>query len=70
MAVLQNPPSSFPPEPPMRPGIMKCEACGKEMAKSARTCPHCGKSYTTFGGVFWAILLGLLLGGFFFVKNR
>lgn len=48
------------------PNLKACDACGKDMAKGARTCPHCGKSYTSVGGVFIAVILGLILAGFFF----
>jgi predicted amidophosphoribosyltransferase len=45
-----------------------CPTCQKEIDDGARTCPGCGKSFTTFGGVFIAILIGLILGGFFFLR--
>lgn len=63
--MMLNAPASTPKNPNLKP----CSACGKEMAKSARTCPHCGKTYTTLGGVFIAVIIGLLLaGGVFFVR--
>lgn len=43
--------------------LKSCDACGHDMAKGARTCPHCGKSYTTWSGVLLAVLIGLLLAG-------
>lgn len=51
------------------PNLKSCKACGKEMARSARTCPHCGKTYTTAGGIFIAIIIGLILAGGFFVSR-
>lgn len=57
------------PLPDPAPGMKRCPVCTKEIAKGARTCPHCGKTFTTFGGVFIAILLGLLLGGFFVFRR-
>lgn len=50
------------------PNLKKCEACGKPMAKGARTCPHCGKTHTTLGGIFIAIIIGLILAGFLFKR--
>jgi predicted amidophosphoribosyltransferase len=47
------------------PNLKSCDACGHDMAKGARMCPHCGKTYSTAGGVFIAVILGLILGGFF-----
>jgi anaerobic ribonucleoside-triphosphate reductase len=43
--------------------LRACTACGKDMAKGARTCPHCGKTYTTVCGVAVAVIIGLLLAG-------
>lgn len=43
--------------------LKTCAACGKEMAAGARTCPHCGKTYTTIGGIFIAIIIGLIIAG-------
>lgn len=48
--------------------LKKCEECGKEMSDEARTCPHCGKTYTTSGGVFIAIVIALAIGGCIYVK--
>ena len=46
--------------------LVECSACGGQMAKGARACPHCGKTYTTAGGVFVAVVVGLVLAGWFF----
>jgi RNA polymerase subunit RPABC4/transcription elongation factor Spt4 len=43
--------------------LKSCEACGHDIAKGARMCPHCGKTYTTWSGVVLAALIGLLLAG-------
>ncbi len=42
-----------------------CPTCKKQIDDGARTCPNCGKRFTTVGGVFIAVLIGLILGGFF-----
>lgn len=49
---------------------MPCKACGKPIWKKARTCPHCGRVYTTGSGVFIAIVIGLLIAGGLTVKIR
>jgi len=46
-----------------------CPTCKKQIDEGARTCPNCGKTFTTSSGIFWAILIGLLLGGFFFIRR-
>lgn len=56
------------PQPRPNPNLMRCTACGKDMARSARICPHCGKTYTTGSGIFFAILLALFLGGAIYIK--
>jgi hypothetical protein len=40
-----------------------CRACGREISKRARSCPHCGEPYTTLGSILFAMLLGLILAG-------
>jgi RNA polymerase subunit RPABC4/transcription elongation factor Spt4 len=37
--------------------MIVCKACGKEIAKSAKTCPHCGKKNKR---PFWQIMLILI----------
>ena len=49
--------------------LTKCKECGKEMSDGARKCPHCGKTYTTAGGIFIAIIIGLILAGAFFANR-
>jgi predicted amidophosphoribosyltransferase len=66
MALLSQ--SSKPAAAP-RAGMRFCPTCKAEIANGARTCPHCGKTFTTSGGIFFAILLGLLLGGFFLLRR-
>lgn len=42
--------------------LVKCKACGEEIAKSAKTCPHCGaknKKHTALGIVL--IVIGILV---------
>lgn len=42
--------------------LVKCKACGEEIAKSAKTCPHCGaknKKHTALGIVL--IVIGVLV---------
>lgn len=46
--------------------LKPCKACGKEIANGARTCPHCGKTYTNLAGVVFAVIIGLILAGFIF----
>ncbi len=42
--------------------MKNCPACGNEVAKSAKTCPHCGKKLKI--GLFLKILLALVVIGF------
>jgi predicted amidophosphoribosyltransferase len=44
------------PEP-----LKRCKACEQMIARGARTCPHCGKTYTTAGGILIAIVIGLII---------
>lgn len=46
-----------------------CPSCKKQIADDANPCPHCGKKFQTLGGIVVAILIGLLLGGFFFASR-
>lgn len=45
----------------MNPNLKPCPTCGQTIAKGARTCPHCGKTTTTAGGILFAIIVGILL---------
>lgn len=49
-------------------GLVPCGTCHKPMAKGARTCPHCGKTYTNASGILIAIIVGLIVGGWMLVK--
>jgi len=42
----------------MGENLMFCNACGKEIAKSAKVCPHCGKRYKK---PFWQKLIVVLV---------
>jgi F0F1-type ATP synthase assembly protein I len=46
----------------MKQKLTECSACGKEIAKSARTCPHCGKTFTSSVGLITAVIIGLVVG--------
>lgn len=43
--------------------MIECNTCGKEIAKKAKTCPHCGaKNKSKKKGIWWKIpLAGLFL---------
>ena len=41
--------------------LKECSACGKEVATSAKVCPHCGKKLKS--GLFVKFLLGLVIIG-------
>ena len=43
-----------------------CPSCKTDCADNARTCPKCGNTFTTIGGVFVAVIIGLILAGAFF----
>ena len=51
----------------MNPKLKACPACGREIAKGATTCVHCGKTMTSAARlgliVILALLLVFLLGG-------
>ncbi len=49
--------------------LIKCKSCGKQIASDARTCPHCGKTYTSAGGILVAVILGLIIGGWLFFRQ-
>ena len=40
--------------------LAQCKDCGKEVSKSAKTCPHCGaiKPYESTG---WPTVIGILI---------
>ncbi len=43
-----------------------CPNCKTQLDSGARTCPKCGKTFTTFGGVLIAVIVGLVIAGFLF----
>lgn len=43
-----------------------CPTCKTQLDNGARKCPKCGKTFTTIGGVFVAVIIGLILAGAFF----
>lgn len=51
----------------MKKNLKPCPACGSEIAKSATTCPHCGKTMTSVERIILlalaAVLILFLLGG-------
>ena len=51
----------------MKTKLTPCQACGQSIAKSATTCPHCGKSSTSLARIGLLVLLTVivvwLLGG-------
>ena len=45
-------------------GMIKCPACGKDIASNASKCPHCGFSFAGINAKA-GCLTALLVGGFF-----
>ncbi|WP_207652685.1 DUF4352 domain-containing protein [Desulfosporosinus sp. FKA] len=46
--------------------MVNCKACGKEIAKGVKKCPHCGKDQRNFFGkhkIITAILVLVIIGG-------
>ena len=46
---------------PGNPKLMACAACGQQIAKSATTCPHCGKSKTSLARIGLILLVVFIL---------
>ena len=46
-----------------------CPNCQTQLDDGARTCPKCGKKFTTASSIAIAVIIGLLLGGFFFASR-
>lgn len=42
-----------------------CPSCQKWVSENARTCPHCGHTFTTASGVFVAIIVAIVLAALF-----
>ena len=49
----------------MKTKLKPCPACGREIAKSATTCVHCGKNMTSAGRLGLIVLSVLLLAVIF-----
>ena len=45
----------------MKSKLIPCKACGQFIARSATTCPHCGKSSTSLARIGLLALLILLI---------
>ena len=45
----------------MKTKLIPCKACGRSIAKSAATCPHCGKSSTSLARIGLLAVLVLIL---------
>lgn len=43
-----------------------CPSCSTEIADNARRCPKGGHTFTTAGGVFVAVIIGLVLAAVVF----
>ena len=46
----------------MKPKLKPCNACGNSIAKSATTCPQCGKKFSSMAGILLALVIGLVIG--------
>lgn len=46
----------------MKPKLKPCPTCSKEIAKSATTCPHCGKTFSSAARLGLIILLAGVVG--------
>ena len=45
--------------------LVKCKECNKEISSTAKQCPSCGYKIKKVG-LFWPIIIGLMLIGYFF----
>tara|TARA_A100001015_G_scaffold242024_1_gene276431 strand:- start:45 stop:482 length:438 start_codon:yes stop_codon:yes gene_type:complete len=45
--------------------LVKCKECNKEISSTAKQCPSCGYKIKK-AGLFWPIIIGLMLIGYFF----
>lgn len=41
--------------------LKRCKSCGKEIAKNARVCPHCGHKYSRMSGYFAYTLIFIVV---------
>jgi hypothetical protein len=46
----------------MKTKLKPCGGCGKEIHKSATTCPHCGKKRSSAAGIILAVMIGAVVG--------
>jgi hypothetical protein len=44
----------------MAAGLTRCEVCGGEVARRARTCPHCGIG--RLPAPRWVVVVGVIVG--------
>ena len=55
----------------MNKNLKPCPSCSKEIANSATTCPHCGKSFTSLARIGLIVILAVIicwfLGAFRFI---
>ena len=50
--------------------LIKCRACGKNVAKDAEKCPHCGqmtRSYAVTYVTIFVVLAVIFIGGFLMI---
>lgn len=52
--------------------LNSCPTCKKDVSSDAEVCPHCGqrlkKAPQTIGGILAAVILGLIIGWFLFLR--
>ena len=41
--------------------LINCKACGQEVAKSAKKCPHCGAKNKNSAPILLSIIVGIVL---------
>ena len=44
----------------MNDNLRACPSCNQEIAKSAQTCPHCGKTFTPPLAMIFAIIFVII----------
>jgi hypothetical protein len=44
----------------MKTKLTPCKSCGQSIAKNATKCPHCGKHFTSWAGIIFAVLVALV----------
>jgi hypothetical protein len=53
----------------MKAKLIPCKSCGQSIAKSATTCPQCGKKFSSVAGILLACLIGLAIGGLLIART-